>query len=103
MPRITEEEAITECKKLWAAIEKSGLNKSAFLDTKEGRSYRYKNYFAHCPLCEYATSSCLADGKLMSCDPCPLLVKYGKRCKDLGYDVPTSKATEEFLAAVRGL
>lgn len=103
MPRITEEEAIAECKKLWAAIEKSGLSKSAFLDTEEGKAYRDKGYWAECPLCEYATSSCLAAGGLYSCTPCPLLTKYGKRCKDLGYDVPTSKATEEFFAAVKGL
>ncbi len=103
MPNITEEEAITECQKLWEAIKKSGLSKKDFLNTVEGRVYQDKNYWGECPLCEYATNSCVAVNELRSCTPCPLLTKYGKLCSNLGYDVFTSTATEEFFVAIRGL
>lgn len=96
MPKITEEEATTECKELWEAIEKSGLSKDAFLDSKEGRAYeKVRHYAGDCPLCQYAGSS--------SCTACPLVVKYGTTCSKLGYNTASSKATKKFFAAVKGL
>lgn len=98
MKKATEKQAIKECKELWEAIEKSGLNKNDFLDTtKEGKVYKDKDYWGDCPLCEYAGRG--GSG----CDECPLVVKYGKRCTDLGYTIRGSLATEEFFTAVRGL
>ena len=92
--KLTEEQAIKECKELWAAIEESGLSKDDFLRTEEGKAYWKKDYAANCPLCEYAAT--------VDCNCCPLITKYGKDCFSLGFR-SVVRATEKFFAAVRGL
>ena len=101
---ITKEKSISECKKLWEEIEKSGLPKLEFLQTKEGLLWQRKDYWANCPLCQYAASHRKELSTSLSfCLICPLVTKYGKKCSGLGFDVDTHEATKEFFAAVRGL
>ena len=92
MEKLTEKEAISECKKLWTEIEKSGLTKYEFLETPEGQVWIDKDYESHCPLCE-----CSED-----CYSCPLVVQYNKMCPELGFNEDIH-STPEWFKAIREL
>ena len=89
--KLTKREAISECKRLWEEIEKSGKDKYEFLNSPDGKKWLDKDYQDDCPLCEYAGGT--------ACDRCPLRIQYGKGCYDLGFndDKPG------WFEAVRGL
>jgi len=62
--KLTREQAIEDCKKLWDDIEKSGLSKADFLfTTEEGEEWLERYPGNCCPLCTlillmYRQSTC---------------------------------------------
>ncbi len=91
MNNITKREAVHECKKLWKAIEESGLTKYGFLNSPEGQVWRNKHYIGNCPLCE-----------CYNCRSCPLIIQYGKECIYLGFD-DHGPCDKEWFKAIRDL
>jgi len=86
-------EAIRECKRLWKAIEKSGLGKEDFLKSKEGKVWRDKQYINDCPLCDLTCFKC--------CD-CLLIKQYDENCYDLGFG-DINKPSQGWLNTIKGL
>ncbi len=95
--KITRGKAITECKRLWLEIEKSGLSKKDFLGSTVGQEWSGK-YLDDCPLCHYVVQLDPQGG----CFHCPLWTSFGKVCWQCGYD-PYKKPTLKWLEAIRNL
>ncbi len=94
MERLSKKQAIAECRQLWKEIEESGLGKSKFLyETDRGKAWLKKDYQGNCPLCEYTND----------CHTCPLMTKYGKECRELGFTVGSNSTEPRFFEAIRGL
>lgn len=91
-----KQQAIRECKTLWQAIRKSGLDKMTFMLSTQGEKWLNKEYPNDCPLCAY--DSQFGD----DCNHCPLVVQYDKSCWDLGY-VYRDKCTTAFFEAIENL
>jgi hypothetical protein len=100
-------EAIRECKRLWKAIEKSGLSKVDFLNTIDGEIFKDKNYRAGCPLCDYSMQKGIGFLTYRSKDCkkyCPLIEQYGHGCIALGYGENSSWIpTKKWLDKIYGL
>jgi len=97
--KLTKREAIRECKRLWKAIEKSGLTKYGFLNSPDGKKCKDKGYWGNCPLCEYSRQ---VTQSLPSCSICPLITQYGKSCSELGFN-DSGHSLPEWFKAIRGL
>ena len=98
---LTKRKSISECKKLWKAIDKSGLLKYEYLHSEDGRKWYDKKYHASCPLCEYAHQ---VSNKFAMCGQCPLVTQYDKHCWELGFEnTGETPPTPEWFEAVRGL
>lgn len=91
--RITQEQAITECKELWAKIEETGLSKRVVVETYFPKIVEYVSC---CPLCEYCFQFC------EGCSHCPLIKQFGKYCGVLGYR-HYGCSTKSFFKAIRNL
>ncbi len=101
---ITKKKAISECKKLWAETEKSGLLKYPFLRSKEGAKWYTKNYRSSCPLCEYAYQVARNNKDYTTCRYCPLVTQYNKECHVLGFlDYGRIPVLPKWYEAIRGL
>ena len=94
---LTEKKAISECKKLWGEIAKSGLSKCDFLDSKAGRKWLGK-YNSDCPLCEYNSLF----ETWVQCHHCLLEGTGYERCRKYGYSY-TEIPTPEWLAVIEAL
>jgi hypothetical protein len=93
-------EAIRECKRVWKAIFNSGLSKAAYINSKEGKFWRDKNYKFDCPLCNYAKAVRMDDFNCRT--RCPLQIQYHNTCLNLSWSLD-KLPSEKWLEAVNGL
>jgi len=90
--KLTREQAVRECQRLWELIKKYQTTKQDFI-YHNSLGKRFRQYRCNCPLCEYKS------GIGLSCKVCPLYEQYDEYCIGLGF----IKEDSDWFEVVRNL